>query len=127
MTTRIQAPSSPVVPNGSPVVQNEPNGIPDNPLPIAAKSEAVMSTGTRQKEAKINTEQLEELLNNVKQTLPSSARNLQFSIDEGSGRTVVKVVDSNTKEVIRQIPSEEILAIAESLSPPKGFLIKQDA
>ncbi len=39
-------------------------------------------------------------------------RDLQFSIDEESGRNVVKVIDSKSKEVIRQIPSEEVLALA---------------
>lgn len=126
MTNRIQATSSPLVQSGVSAVQNEPNGIPDTSS-ISTQSEAMATTGAIQAEAKINGEQLGELLDNVKQSLPSSARNLQFSIDEGSGRTVVKVVDSNTNEVIRQIPSEEILAIAESLSTPKGFLIKQDA
>lgn len=44
-------------------------------------------------------------------------RDLQFSVDEnlGLGRAVVKVLDSETKEVIRQIPSEEVLAIARHL------------
>ena len=36
-------------------------------------------------------------------------RNLQFSVDDTSGDTVIKVIDSETEEVVRQIPSEEIL------------------
>ncbi len=39
-------------------------------------------------------------------------RDLQFSVDEESGRNVVKVIDSKSKEVIRQIPSEEVLVLA---------------
>lgn len=54
------------------------------------------------------------------------ARNLLFSIDDDSGRTIVKVVDNATKEVIRQIPSEEILSIAKALDRLKGLLIKQE-
>jgi flagellar protein FlaG len=40
--------------------------------------------------------------------------NLQFSIHEASGHVIVKVIDTETDEVIRQIPSEAILALAEN-------------
>jgi flagellar protein FlaG len=43
-------------------------------------------------------------------------RYLEFQVDEQSGRTVVTVKDRNTGEVIRQIPSEEILRLARNLS-----------
>lgn len=39
--------------------------------------------------------------------------NLNFSTDEASGRTVVKVIDAETEDVIRQIPSEEVLKTAD--------------
>ena len=42
-------------------------------------------------------------------------RDLSFSVDESSGRTVVRVLDSETKEVVRQIPSEEVLKLAQQL------------
>ncbi|MCP3869306.1 MAG: flagellar protein FlaG [Gammaproteobacteria bacterium] len=42
-------------------------------------------------------------------------RNLQFNIDRDSGHTVVKVVDAETEETIRQIPSEEVLEMARHL------------
>lgn len=50
-------------------------------------------------------------------------RELQFSIDETSGRTVIKVIDAETSEVIRQIPSEELLELARHLEEgkPLGF------
>ena len=41
--------------------------------------------------------------------------NLSFSIDEGSGRSVITVTDTQTGEVIRQIPAKEILAVANLL------------
>lgn len=52
---------------------------------------------------------------------------LEFSIDKDSGDTVVKVVDTATKEVIRQYPSEEMLQIAKALDKIQGLLIKQKA
>lgn len=40
---------------------------------------------------------------------------LSFQVDESSGRFYFKVVDANTQEVIRQVPSEEVLAMARKL------------
>jgi flagellar protein FlaG len=51
-------------------------------------------------------------LNNAMQTVQ---RDLVFNLDEDSGRVVIKVMDSNSGELIRQIPTEEVLAIAASL------------
>jgi flagellar protein FlaG len=42
-------------------------------------------------------------------------RNLVFSLDKDSGDVVVKVVDSETHEVIRQIPNEDVLALARHI------------
>jgi len=47
-------------------------------------------------------------------------RDLEFSIDHDSGRTVIKVVDSKNNEVIRQIPSEEALSLAHRLDELRG-------
>lgn len=54
-------------------------------------------------------------------------QNLEFTVDEGSDRTVVKVVDQKTKEVLRQIPSEEVLELAKALDLSQGLLIRQKA
>lgn len=42
-------------------------------------------------------------------------REIRFSVDDESGHMVIKVMDSKTDEVIRQIPSDEVLALAEFL------------
>ena len=41
--------------------------------------------------------------------------NLKFSVDEGSGRSVITVTDKQTGDVIRQIPAKEVLAVANLL------------
>lgn len=43
------------------------------------------------------------------------SRQLQFDVDEDSGRTVVRVLDKDSGDVIRQIPSEEVLALARHM------------
>jgi flagellar protein FlaG len=56
---------------------------------------------------------------------------LQFSVDKDAGKLVVKVMDTETKEVIKQFPSERVLAIARALSEAmdklEGLLVEQEA
>ncbi|MDX3904132.1 MAG: flagellar protein FlaG [Pigmentiphaga sp.] len=68
-------------------------------------------------------EQLQAAVDNFNQFIPLAARNLTFSIDEDSGTVVVKVIDGDTQDVIRQIPSEEALALSRSLDQLKGLLL----
>ncbi|MEW6989338.1 flagellar protein FlaG [Colwelliaceae bacterium 6441] len=58
-------------------------------------------------------------------------RNLAFSIDDDSGNFVIKVTDTKTDEVIRQIPSEEFIRVAkrianlsEELNSAQGLLFE---
>jgi len=53
-----------------------------------------------------------EDLNNYVQNI---GRQLKFNVDDDTGRLVVSVLDSETQELIRQIPSEEIMTIARNL------------
>ena len=59
-----------------------------------------------------NLDQAADLMNSRAQTIH---RQLQFSIDENSGRTVITVLNSETQEIIRQIPEEEALHLASKL------------
>jgi flagellar protein FlaG len=54
------------------------------------------------------TEQIESFMQ-------SQQRNLAFSVDEGTSRSVVTVKDASSGDVIRQIPSEEVLKLAERI------------
>jgi flagellar protein FlaG len=54
-------------------------------------------------------------------------RSLSFSIDETTGYNVVKVVNPETQEVIRQLPSEELLKIARNMEIWNSVLVNQKA
>ncbi|HSD38401.1 MAG TPA: flagellar protein FlaG [Rhodocyclaceae bacterium] len=71
--------------------------------------------------------ELDQAMSEVKKALAPVARNLQFSIDDETGRSVVKIVDATTNEVIRQFPSEELLAITRSIDKFSGLFVKQKA
>ncbi len=63
----------------------------------------------------LTADELGEAVESVNQFVNAQGRTLNFSVDEESGKPVVKVIDFETKEVIRQIPSEEILTMAKAI------------
>ena len=74
-------------------------------------------------------ERVKEARENIRKSLDSLSRStgLQFSVDEELGRVVVQVVDPETKEVIKQFPSEDAIALAKSLSKGNGSLHQEKA
>lgn len=75
-------------------------------------------------------EQVKKAADNISRAVQQSNQNLQFefSMDTDTNKTVVKVVDRQTGELIRQIPTEETLAIARSIDQfQKSVLINQKA
>ncbi len=61
-------------------------------------------------------QQLESAVSRINEYVQNIQRTIEFSVDEQSGKDVVKILDKQTEEVIRQIPSEEVLAIAENIA-----------
>ena len=79
------------------------------------------------KTSSVDLAQVKQAAEVIAKTIQSLSRNLELSVDEDSGRAIVKVIDKETNELIRQIPSEEVLAIAKSLDKLQGLLIQQKA
>ena len=50
-------------------------------------------------------------------------RNIKFLVDEDSGRNVIKVIDKNSGDLIKQYPSEEVLTLVSKLSDMVGGFI----
>lgn len=72
-------------------------------------------------------EQLNQAVSDLNQSSQMKTQGLEFSIDEDSQRTVVKIIDQETKEVLRQIPTREALELAKTFNSAKGSLISQSA
>lgn len=64
----------------------------------------------------IDREELEAAVAKVSSYVQSLSRSLDIRVDERSGNTVIQVQDATTDELIRQIPSEEVLAISAAIS-----------
>ena len=62
---------------------------------------------------------LQDAVAQINDHVQNLQRSLLFTVDEESGKDVVTVLDSETDEVIRQYPSEEVLVIARQLAANK--------
>lgn len=91
----------------------------------AQKSEKNQSDTAKAEEA--NAKQVEFAVDKLNKFVKTSSSDVQFSVDEESGIRVISVVDKETKEVIRQMPSKEVVEMAKALDKLQGLLIKQTA
>ena len=71
--------------------------------------------------------QVESAVSQISEFVQNIQRDLQFSVDEDSGRIVIKVIDSETNEVIRQIPPEDALRLARDLGSAGSLILKERA
>lgn len=60
-------------------------------------------------------EELDETISQLNDSLQNVQRNLEFSIDKEVGQIVINVRDRETDEIVRQIPSEDVLELAKNL------------
>lgn len=70
---------------------------------------------------------MEDAVSSIQEFVQSVRRDINFSLEDGDGRVVVKVTDAGSGDVIRQIPSEEALRLAENLSEVRSLLFKAEA
>jgi len=84
--------------------------------PSETKPQAVEAVPVSKKSQEADETKLKLAVQEIEKFVQSIKRNLEFSIDEHSGKVIVKVIASETGEVVRQIPSAEALKLADSLA-----------
>jgi len=67
-------------------------------------------------------EKLDEISELLNFEMKARSTNLNFSVDEPTNRVVVKVINNDTGEVIREVPSEAILRVSKNIEALKGIL-----
>ena len=100
------------------------------PQPVDKTSEARFVSDTEAKSKSAETDKqtdskkpealdnagLTEVASKINELFQNESRSLQFKVDEASGKTVIKILDSQTGEQIKQIPAEELLEISRKLA-----------
>ena len=118
---------------GSPEAQSSwkdpPSKTAVTPTQDAPKPVMVKSGGAAEPHPKVSRDEREknikEALLRLNAELRKNDRSLQFSMDKELNRTVIKVRNPHTGEVIRQIPDEAVLRVAHNIEAIKGLLVNE--
>lgn len=95
---------------------------PEEVVPAETRANTANSQRSKNDQPAVE-EAVQQIANFVNKTRPE----LSFSVDEASGVRVVRIVDTTTKEVIRQYPSEEAIQLAQALDKLQGLLVREKA
>lgn len=92
---------------------------------ILNEASIVESVGSATKDhvAEADTEQLQQVAVDLTNMVAMMQKGLKFSVDDDSGKQVIKVQDIESGDIIRQIPSEEALQLAKKISEVSGVLM----
>lgn len=71
--------------------------------------------------------ELKQMVEKANESLKLNNSDLQFEMDKESSEMIVKVIDRETKEVIRQFPSVEMIELAKSIEKMQGVLMSRTA
>ena len=99
-------------------VESQPAAPPKGTDPLAGNTpveEAARSERPEVVSVNVPEDELKGAVSQMQDFAQMLNRELQFDVDEDLGRTVVRVLDKDTGDLIRQIPSDEILAMAKHM------------
>jgi flagellar protein FlaG len=95
--------------------ERDVNGLGYNVKQDTVKDKTENADNLAKIQSKISTSDIQQAVDGLSEFAKASNRQLNFSFDESSERPVVKVTDAESGEVIRQIPTEEVLKLSERL------------
>ncbi len=72
-------------------------------------------------------EAVEQAASRIEKFVKSVGRSMDFSVDNSTGRSILRVVDPQSGEVIRQLPPEETLRVAKAVEYMQSMLVHQRA
>ncbi|AOX99304.1 flagellar protein FlaG [Jeongeupia sp. USM3] len=91
---------------------------------VASNPDAVQALTPKQQAAAV--EDAVKKLNETVQSMQPEV-GVEFSVDKDTQIPLIKVIDTQSKEVIRQLPTEEALNIAKSIDKLRGLLVRDKA
>lgn len=100
-----------------------PARAPARPAPPADPAPAAAQPQAAQDPSAVDA-QVDAAVSAANQSMRSVATNLKFEKDSDNGKIVVRVIDSETQQVLRQMPSEEMLAMSKALDRLQGLMVR---
>ncbi len=104
-----------------------PNTQRSTTLPDTTAPSASNSLQLHTKEEPGSEKLIKQAVEDIQETVGNLAHNLRFLVDNDTGKTIIKVMDAHTEEIIRQIPTEEAIEIARTLDKVQGLLFNGKA
>jgi flagellar protein FlaG len=109
-------------------------GLPAESAPVAVatqrKVESAEHAAPKVKNAP-SPDQLQHMVDNANKAMDKVNSSLEFTVDNATNKTVIKVTESQSGKVIMQFPSEEMLSITRAIDhaqhTPQGLLLKEKA
>jgi flagellar protein FlaG len=101
------------------------------PAPVSSpevRANQAQANQAQPNQAQPSAREMKRISDDLQRRVSAAAPELKFSIDQSSGRSIIKITDPTTNEVIRQIPTEEALELNESLERfQQGLLLNSKA
>jgi flagellar protein FlaG len=94
---------------------------------MQANIQELQVSSASSQDAKLSTEEVQEVVDKLNGLMQNGQHNLNFSVDKDTDNVVVKVMDGETEEVIRQFPSEETLKLSKHLEGMLGLIFNDKA
>jgi len=97
---------------------------------LTSSASRAVETQTRtatEQGAAVDRDRLQSAVSDMQDFVQSVRRDINFQLDDTSGRVVINVTEATSGDVIRQIPSEEALRLAENLSEVRSLLFEAEA
>jgi flagellar protein FlaG len=118
-TTQAQQPAS---------LANERLASNGEPFVVSAPSVAIDIAAKQVAEQQPSATQLKSAVDNINQMLKQTNKGIEFSVDDSTKKSIIKVVDSTTGDLIRQFPTEEELSLTRAMDRIQhGLLLTQKA
>lgn len=125
-----------MIQNIQPTLAASSTSPPRTPEPVSAVaaimaspevSKEVLPEPTPPQDNATREQELKSTVSDLNRYIQNQRSDLKFEVDDESGQLVVKVVDTQTNEIIRQFPREEMLVLARRLEESTGLLLRTRA
>lgn len=74
-----------------------------------------------------SVERIQDAVRSLEEALPKAANKLSFHVDEVLNRPVITVIDKMSGEVLRTLPSDEVIRVMHNIESMRGILFEDDA
>ena len=94
---------------------------------VAAQAQVAQHAEQARDSQKLTAEEMQGVVDKLNEFMHSGQRNLNFSVDNDTDEVVIKVMNTDTQEVIRQFPSEEALKLTKHIEGMMGLIFNDHA